>query len=554
MQRPLIFVSCGAPVVPLLAGLATRYVLVVPDGGIAEQLRAGGIDAVPWQQFTDPARVAAIRERAPRLPDALLARLDAADVGWGFAGRGRGEACRNAIREVLERTLATQLLVGEIGRSLAATGRLAAVVLHEDVTPPARALLAATRDAGVPSLHLPHGVYARERLVGADVHGTLHADVVAVGGCMQREWFLSRGVAADRIVVTGNPAWDRLCMLSRHDAPPIGLPPGPVVTVAASWIGADSAHRQHVEALHDAMMAAALDGVARLRATVPSLRLVLRPHPSAPASSDASLMTRAAAAGAVPDRIERGDGVALLARSDALVTLPSTLAIEAILLGTPVVAPGFAYDGDAVRSADRDGASVAAALEASLGDVGSSAFALRCATFATRYNGPSDGGAGERVLALIDALAARAVRPGPVDALAPARALAAGGHWDEVVAALQDDVRPDALALCAEALARLGRPTEAEPCFRRAVAAGAGAEARAGLGLLLLERGAHAEAEAVLAQAADIDPSSDLAWCGLGVLAALRGDRDGAVPLLRRALAINPANPDARGALDALAG
>ncbi len=554
MRRPLIFVSCGAPVAPLLAGLATRYVLVVPDGGIAEQLRAAGIDAVPWQQFTDPARVAAIRDQAPRLPDTLMTRLDAADVAWGFAGRDRRDACRAAVRAVLERALSTQLLVGEIGRSLVATGRLAAVVLHEDVTPPARALLAATRDAGVPSLHLPHGVYARERLVGADVHGTLHADVVAVGGSMQREWFLSRGVAADRIVVTGNPAWDRLCTLARSDLPPLELPAGPVVTVAASWIGSDSAHRQHVESLHDAMMAAALDGVARLRATQPSLRLVLRPHPSAPPSDDAALVARAVAAGALPDRVERGDGVALLARSDALVTLPSTLAIEAILLGTPVVAPGFAYDGDAVRSADRDGASVAAALAAALADVGTPAFAMRCAAFATRYNGPSDGSASERVLALVDDLAARALRPRPTDVLEPARALAAGGHWQEVAAGLHDDARPEALALRAEALARLGRPDEAEPCFRRAVAAGAGADAHAGLGLLLLERGAHAEAETLLGRAATLDPASDLAWCGLGVLAALRGDREGAVPLLRRALAINPANPDARGALDALAG
>jgi hypothetical protein len=38
------------------------------------------------------------------------------------------------------------------------------------------------------------------------------------------------------------------------------------------------------------------------------------------------------------------------------------------------------------------------------------------------------------------------------------------------------------------------------------------------------------------------------------VLAALRGDVAGAVPLLRRALAINPANADAQGALDALVG
>src|SRR6185436_12983471 len=101
--------------------------------------------AVPWQQFVDPVRVAAIREAAPRLPDAWMARLEAADSGWSFGGRARRAECLAIVREVVARTVGAQLLIGEIGRSLVATGRLAAVVLHEDVTAPVRALLAATR-------------------------------------------------------------------------------------------------------------------------------------------------------------------------------------------------------------------------------------------------------------------------------------------------------------------------------------------------------------------------------------------------------------------------
>lgn len=553
MTRPLVFVSCGAPVAPLLAALAQRYVLVVPDGVIAERLRAAGLEALPWQAFADPARVQAIRAAAPGLSDAWMARLAAADVAWGFGGRDRRAACLAGVRAVVERTVASQLLVGEIGRSLVATGRLAAIVLHEDVTAPVRALLAASGAAGVPSVHLPHGVYARERLVGADVHGTLHADVVAVGGTAQRAWFLARGVPVDRIVVTGNPAWDRLHGLRRDAFPPLGLPPGPVVTLATSWIGGDSAHRSHVARLHARMTTAAIAAVARIRRVRPDVRLVLRPHPSAPPEADAALIRHAVDAGAMPDRVERGDATALLARTDVLVTLPSSIAVEAILVGTPVVSLAFAYDGDAVRPCDLDPEAVAAAVQAALDDRGD-AFAARRADFATRYAGPSDGRAGERVLALIaDLVARRAVTAAP-DRLDVARGLAVASRWADVVDALDGDERPDALALRADAFARLGRMGEAEPCFRAALAGGAGAAAHAGLGLLLLERGAHAEAEAMLRGAAALDATSDLAWCGLGVLAALRGDVDGAVPLLRRALAINPANGDARGALDALVG
>jgi hypothetical protein len=552
-MRPLVFVSCGAPVAPLLGRLAERYVLVVPDTDIATRLAAAGFEAVPWQQFVDPARVEAIRAAAPRLPDAWMAHLGAADVAWAFGGRVRRDACLAAVRAVVEQALGSQLLVAEIGRSLVATGRLAAIVLHEDVTPPVRALLAATRAAGVPSIHLPHGVYARERLIGADVHGVLHADVVAVGGSAQRAWFLSRGVAPDRIVVTGNPAWDRHCGLRRDDCPALDLPPGPVATIATSWIGADSAHRSHVERLHARMTDAAFAAVTRLRGTRPDLRLVLRPHPSAPPDMDAALVARAAAAGAAADRVARGDGTALLARTDVLITLPSSIGVEATLLGTPVVSPGFAYDGDAVRSCDIDPDQVAAAMAAALDDA-DGGFAARRAEFAARYNGPSDGRAGERVLAMIDDLVARRSAACAPDRLDVARGLASASRWSDVADVLDGDARPEALCLRADALARLGRPGEAEPCFRAAVAAGAGAATHASLGLLLLERGAHGEAETMLRGAAALDAASDLAWCGLGVLAALRGDLAGAVPLLQRALAINPANVDARGALDALVG
>jgi Flp pilus assembly protein TadD len=102
----------------------------------------------------------------------------------------------------------------------------------------------------------------------------------------------------------------------------------------------------------------------------------------------------------------------------------------------------------------------------------------------------------------------------------------------------------------AEALLRLRRTDEAEDCFRRALAASTSAGACAGLGVLLLERGEYGEAEVHLRRAAELDPESDWAWCGLGVMAALADDHTTAVVLLERALAINPANPDARSALD----
>ncbi|MCW5893792.1 MAG: tetratricopeptide repeat protein [bacterium] len=71
---------------------------------------------------------------------------------------------------------------------------------------------------------------------------------------------------------------------------------------------------------------------------------------------------------------------------------------------------------------------------------------------------------------------------------------------------------------------------------------------------MLIERGAHGEAEDALHTAARLDPALDWAWCGLGVLAALRGQAEEARRLLAEALRLNPTNPDARSALAALGG
>ncbi len=505
MKRPLVFLSWGATVAPLGPGLAERYTLVVPDAGLAERLRQAGLAALPWNVLVDGQRMAGFESAAATIARDAMARL-ASEVapGWRFGGRDHAAVVRPALEQLLARKLAMQLAIAEIGRTLAETGRLAAAVVHEDVTGPIRAFLAAIRPFGVPSIHVPHGVYVKERLVGADVHGGVHTDVVAAGGPVQREWFVARGVATDRLVVTGNPAWDRLCGRRRDEFPPLALPPGPVVTVATSWLGTVCAHQEFMAAQHDSWTRAALAGAARLKRARPDVRVVVKLHPSAPADEAARLQTLAVAAGVVPDLVTSGDAAPILARSDVLVTLPSTIAIEAMLLGTPVVAPEFEYDGLAVETTEATGAAVAAALERVLGPYGRSpVFAARRAFFLARYNGPSDGRAGERVAALVDAVAARAGAAGT----APAR----------------DRLRPLATA-------------------------------RAHLGTVLLDHGAHDDAELLLREATVLDPRSDWAWGGLGVLAAVRGQVPEARALLERALALDARNPFARQVLDALGG
>ncbi len=563
----LIFHSCGVTNLPLVPLLAARYTLVLPAREKAELLCRKGARAIGWETFADPERARELPAAAARLARRWHEHLAPLGDGFfAFGGRPHGAEFLAALADVLPTRLERQLVVGEYMQTLAATGRLDAVVQHEDVTGAARMVLEAVRPYGVPSLHLPHGLYTDDHVVGARLHEGAHSDLIAVAGPGQRDWFLRRGVAPNRIVVTGNPAWDGLPGVARTSGAVLGLAPGPVVTVATSWIGDDVAHRRVVGRQHDRLTLAALGAVALVRARVPGLRLVLKLHPSAPEGEEARLRAMAAEADVAVDLVVTERSLAVLTASDALVTLPSTLAVEALLVGTPVVSPEFRYDGDAVLTVPGTADAMAGALLHVLDGWGrSDDFAARRRDFMAWHNGPCDGHAAERAVAAIEMLAAhaRARRATPSGASAgalrrecvePARRLLAADAPATALVLL--DAVPADSGLCAEvwtlrgeAHRQLGRADEAEGCLRHAIAERGGAAAHTALGLLLLERNARAEADACLRQATQLDPCADAAWCGLGVLAVLAGDVTTGILLLERARAINPENPDARRTL-----
>jgi Flp pilus assembly protein TadD len=322
--------------------------------------------------------------------------------------------------------------------------------------------------------------------------------------------------------------------------------------------------------VHERQTVAVLRAVTLLRARHPSLHLVLKLHPSTTPDEEGRLRRLANEAGAAAPLFVRDRVPMVLAASDVLVTLPSTIAVEALIVGTPVIAPEFFYEGDAVRTVTADPDAIVAVLDRMLGGWRSSPeFARQRRDFLARYNGACDGRAAERVAAVVEDLVRRThARRSPVAVptlgarLGSARALVEAGRADDALALLEAGpttadppvLEAERLALRGEALSRLGRADDAERSFRSALAAGAGVRAVAGLGLTLIERGKHDEAEARLREALALDASCDWVWCGLGVLEALRGNGPAAVPLLERALALNPANGDARNALRIVAG
>ncbi len=91
--------------------------------------------------------------------------------------------------------------------------------------------------------------------------------------------------------------------------------------------------------------------------------------------------------------------------------------------------------------------------------------------------------------------------------------------------------------------ARAGRLAEAEATLRRAVALQPWATLRNDLAAVLTVRGRLDEAEALLGEVLADDPSSGEALTSLGKLRLMRGDPAGALPLLERAVALDPDVP-----------
>ena len=147
--------------------------------------------------------------------------------------------------------------------------------------------------------------------------------VVGVWGRLQREQAVTRGAAEERIVETGNPAWDGLAAGPPERASrraslvrDLGL------SASACWFclaGQEEAGPQ-LEAVCGSLIGRGV--------------VLLRPHPAEDLEPYRLLVER------FPDRVRLATGAPLtdvLAASDACVTFHSTVNLESLLCGTPVI-------------------------------------------------------------------------------------------------------------------------------------------------------------------------------------------------------------------------
>jgi hypothetical protein len=297
-----------------------------------------------------------------------------------------------------------------VARHILTTHRPAAIVSIDVADPRTRVYSLLGTALCIPTVQVQSGAVDQ----GVVEWQFLLDDIVAAQGEQARRVFLSQGVPPEKIVVTGNPRYDRLAGATDHEISAFrerfGVPPENRTVVLASSYFLDVHENNLAETgrLLRSMKKAMFSAVA----AVPGVSLIVKPHPLENVAE-----TRALVAG--HSRIsfaEPGEDIRALASvCDAFFTFGSTATLDALILGKPTACPAFpgwmfcdAFIRTGAVMAPRSESDIVAALSEIVADGGSGILG-RHATQRNEYLSSvvRDGGRGaaRRIVELLKELA-----------------------------------------------------------------------------------------------------------------------------------------------------
>jgi len=329
----------------------------------------------------DAIRAAGWHGRYDLWPVLAAELADAARVQWTWSARAMDEA-RAALTALQPDVAITYAEAGGWGR----------------------ALVLEARRLGIPTVGLQHGFIYRHWLnyrheademqsLGDDAGFPRPTRTLLFDRHARQTLETAGRFPAESLAITGSPRLDELVArletagdrdTIRRD---LGVPPAGhllVLAAKASEIG------PHLEALFAAVHR-------------PGLRLVVKPHP---AESRDVYVTRLAPDAPVEVLDAQADLGRLLAAADGLITMNSTVAIDALVLGVPALVVGLPSNlspfVDAGVMLGATGAGVPAALERLLYDrQARDALLERGRAFVDRHEMRADGGAARRAADLV---------------------------------------------------------------------------------------------------------------------------------------------------------
>lgn len=406
-----------APVVDALcrAGRRDLLALVFEPG-----LRRPGADGVRRVAVADLVP----RAEQRRLREAYRDRwttLDT-DLAGAFVAGGTDlwPLVRPRLRAVFEERLAPLAAVVLAVQRLAAESRLAVLVAVNEIAEYFRAAMLAGDAAGVRSLTLLHGVPTKlhRHFIGNE---PLLATRMAVWGEGCRTVKVQNGSSPDRLVVTGAPHLERLVREAARPAPSasvrvaalraLGIDPARKLVVFAPDhfnIGKLTWDVTLAPAQHTAYVRAVLEALGR----VPDAQLLIKlkaDDRSGPRIHGLIRRYGPSDARVVP----AASWATLFPVADALVIAHSTVGLEALAYGVPVITVNLTGRPDRVDFAKEgaalgvyEAAALAPALSAALFDAETRARLREAApAFLASYAGAFDGDAATRIARLAEELA-----------------------------------------------------------------------------------------------------------------------------------------------------
>lgn len=349
-MKKVLFVCYGGGHVRMVIAAARELV----RRGIAEPVILGltsaradviaaGFECLGFADFVEPADAAAVAkgEALARGLQTLATdmRESAAYLGLSYADLARDQGADEAARAYAQHGRYLFLPVGTMERIIRRTG--ASAVVATSAPRAERAAILAARRCGIPSLCMVDlfAAYEIEWLKEAGF-----ADRVCVLNERVRDKLVAAGRAPEDVVVTGNPAFDRI-------ADPQVREQGAQLRRARGWEGktvllwasqVEPESHPSNPGRGDPTLPARI--AHTLRALLPAhaqLVLVVRPHPSEPAAAPPSQPREWLS--------PRGEDLhVLLHACDVVAVLTSTVGIEARLAGCHVIQVlGSLYSPDA---------------------------------------------------------------------------------------------------------------------------------------------------------------------------------------------------------------
>jgi len=331
------YLNTAIPVLQRLGREGRVLTFMAGDLVGAQQLRRANIPVSRWSRFVPLTAWPRIARRSRELrriwsrmrPDREMEAL------FQYDGIGLGDLLRDQLDPLFEMTFPRMLLWLEALKHVYLSRRPEAVLLFPDFTSPGIVASLLARRQGIPSLTVQAALSSDHAFLRPT-----YAEVAAVVNRFSARVFENRGgVRAEQVVVTGLPRWDELVNTDWRPRAgkvrqQLGVSPGErLVCFATQWIPLSHTKR---------MLRALLRGAA----SVTEARLVVKVHPAEPVGKYEDLLKQLPTDGLSPLVVRDIDFFALLSTCDLLITSFSNVAMEAAILGRPVLITNLSGEPD----------------------------------------------------------------------------------------------------------------------------------------------------------------------------------------------------------------